>query len=152
MIKCFSNYIPFFKIPNILNREEIDVVNEEIVNDDDFEEYDTEIETFDNIEELRLPQEHEDNSIIILHDLNQKETDDPRVQAKFKRSRHNNLSIFIKNQDFYELSKETIRCNGNMYHLFKPNNFRDVQKPYQDKASMDMTLNEYKNLTSFCWN
>ena len=23
---------------------------------------------------------------------------------------------------------------------------------YQDKKSMDMTLNEFKNLTSICWN
>ena len=28
---------------------------------------------------------------------------DPRVQAMFKRSRHNNLSIFIISQDYYEL-------------------------------------------------
>ena len=30
---------------------------------------------------------------------------DPRVQAMFKRSRHNNLSIFIISQDYYELPK-----------------------------------------------
>ena len=52
--------------------------------------------------------------------------DDHRVQAMFKRSRHNNLSIFIISQDYYELSKKTIRCNGNVFHIFKPNNFRDV--------------------------
>ena len=78
--------------------------------------------------------------------------DDPRVQAMFKRSRHNNLSIFIISKDYYELSKKTIRCNGNVYHIFKPNNFRDFQNLYQDKASMDMTLNEFKYLTSTCWN
>ena len=70
--------------------------------------------------------------------------DDPRVQTLFKRSRHKNLSIFIISQDYYELSKKTIRCNGNIYHILKPNNFRDVINLYQDKASMDMTLNEYK--------
>ena len=69
----------------------------------------------------------------------------------FKRSRHNHLSIFIISQDYYELSKKTIRCNGNIYHIFKPNNFRDVQNLYQEKASMDMTLNEFKNLTIICW-
>ena len=35
--------------------------------------------------------------------------------------------------------------------MFKPNNYRDVQNLYQDKASMDMTLNEFKTLTSTCW-
>ena len=78
--------------------------------------------------------------------------DDPRDQAMFKRSRHKLLSIFILSQDYYELSKKTIHCNGNIYHIFKPNNFRDVQNLYQDKASMDMTLNEFKYFTSTCWN
>ena len=91
------------------------------------------------MEDLKIPQEYENNSIINLDDLNQKEIDDPRVQAMFKRSRHNNLSIFIISQDYNELSKKTIRCNGNIYHKFKPNNFRDVPNLYQDKASMDVT-------------
>ena len=51
---------------------------------------------------------------------------DPRVQAKFKRSRHKNLSIFIIGQYYYELPKKTIIANGNIYHIFKPNNFLDV--------------------------
>ena len=152
LIKCFSNYIPFHIIPHNLNEEDIDVVIEEIVNNKDFQKSDTEIETFDNIDELKFPQEYENNSIIILDDLNQKEMDDPRVQATFKRSRRNNLSIFIISQDYYELSKKTIRCNGNIFHIFKPNNFRDVLNLYQDKSSMDMTLNEFKLLTSTCWN
>ena len=36
--------------------------------------------------------------------------------------------------------------------FFKPNNFLDVRIIYQDKASMDMTLDEFKYLTSTCWN
>ena len=78
--------------------------------------------------------------------------DDPRVQAMFKRSRHKNLSSFIISQDYSELSKKTIRCNCNIFHIFKANNFRDVLNLYQDKISMDMTLNEFKLLTCTCWN
>ena len=151
-MKCFTNYIPINIIPNNLNEADIDIVIDEIVNNKDFEKSNTDIETFNNIEELKFPQEYEKNSIIIFDDLNQKEMDDPRVQAMFKRSRHNNLSIFIISQDYYELSKKTIRCNGNIFHVFKPNNFRDVLNLYQDKSSMDMTLNEFKLLTSTCWN
>ena len=77
---------------------------------------------------------------------------DPRVPAMFKRSRHNNLSIFIISQDYYELPKRTIGANGNIYHIFKPNSFLDVRKICQDKTSMDMTLDECKYLTSTCWN
>ena len=101
---------------------------------------------------MKFPQEYENNSIIILDDLNEKEINNEKIQAMFKRGRHNNLSIFIISQDCYELPKRTIRANGNIYHIFKPNNFRDVQNLYQDKASMDMTLNEFKLLTSTCWN
>ena len=152
LIKCFSDYIQIHIIPNILNEEDIDVVIEEVANKKVFQKSDCEIETFDEIEDIKFPKDYENNSIIILDDLNQKVLDDPRGQAMFERSRHTNLSIFIISQDYYELSKKTIRCNGNIYHIFKPNNFRDVQNLYQDKASTDMTLNEFKLLTSTCWN
>ena len=152
LIKCFSNYIPINIIPNILNEEDIDIVIEEIVNNKDFEKSDCEIETFDNIEDLKFPQEYENNSIIILDDLNEKEINNEKIQAMFKRGRRNNSSIFIMSQDYYELPKRTIRCNGIVFHLFKPNNYLDVRNIYQDKASMDMTLDEFKYLTSSCWN
>ena len=83
LIKCFSNYIPIHIIPNFLNEADIDIVIEEIVNNEDFEKSDTEIQTYESIEELKFPQEYENISIINLDDLNQKEMDDPRVQAMF---------------------------------------------------------------------
>ena len=120
LIKCFSKYIPIQKLPNILNEEDIDLVIEETVNNKHFEKSDTEIETYESMEELKNPQEYDDGGIIILDDLNEKEMNDPQVQALFKRSRHKNLSIFIISQDYYELLKRTIRANGNIYHIFKP--------------------------------
>ena len=45
----------------------------------------------------------------------------------------------------------TIRANSNVYHIFKPNSFTAVQNLYQDKASMDLTLNESKLLTFTFW-
>ena len=152
LIKCFSNYIPINIIPNMLNEVDIDIAIEEIVDNKDFEKSDTEIETYESIEEIKYPQDYEDGSNIILDDLNGKEMNDPRVQAMFKRSRHSNLSIFIISQDYCELPKRTIRANSNIYHIFKLNNFRDVQNLYQDKASMDMNLNEFIYLSSTCWN
>ena len=77
---------------------------------------------------------------------------DPRVQATFKRSRHNDLTIFLISQDYYELPKKTIRARENVYHIFKPNNFLDFRNFYQDKASMDRTSDEFEYLTSTCWN
>ena len=152
LIICFSDYIPINIIPNILNEENIDIVIDELVNNKDFEKSDIEIETYESIEELNFSQEFEDGGIIILDDLNEKEMNVPRVQAMFKRGRHNNLSIFVISQDYHELPKKTIRAYGNIYHIFKPNNFRDVQNLYQDKASMNLTPNEFKIITSTCWN
>ena len=62
------------------------------------------------------------------------------------------IYLFKISQDYYELPKRTIRANDNIYQIFKPNNFGEVQNVYQDKASMDMSLNEFKYLTSTCWN
>ena len=152
LIECFSNYIPINIIPNILNKEDLDIVIDEIVNNKDFEKSNIEIETFDKIEKLRYPQEYENNSIIILDDLNEKEINNDKTQAMFKRGRHSFVSIFIISQDYYELPKRTIRANGNIFHLFKTNNYLDVRNIYQDKASMDMTLDEFKSLSSICWN
>ena len=44
---------------------------------------------------------------------------DPRAQAMFKRSIHNILSNFLISQDYYNLSKKSLRCNGSIYHIFK---------------------------------
>ena len=73
LIKCFSNYVRIHKIPIVLNENDIDIVIDEIVKNEDFEKSDTEIETYESIEELKSPQEYENNSIIILNDLYQKE-------------------------------------------------------------------------------
>ena len=152
VIKSFSNYIPIHINPKTLNEEDIDEVIEEIVLSKDFQKSKSAIETYESIEELNYPQDYEDGVIIIIDYLNEKEMNDPRVQAMFKISKHNKLSIFIFSQDYYELPNRTIRANGNIYHIFKPNKFRHLLKIYQDKSSMDMTLNEFRLLTSPCWN
>ena len=69
----------------------------------------------------------------------------------FERGRHKSLSIIKISQDYYELPKRTIQANGNNYHIFKSNNFLDDRNVYQDRASKDMTLDEFKYLTSSYW-
>ena len=150
-VECFSYYIPIHIIRNIFNGKDVDVVIDEICSDEDFQKSDIEINTHDSIEELKVPQQFEDGGSIILDYLNHKEMNDLRVQAVFKSSRHNNLSIFLISQDYYGLPRRTIRANGKTYHIFKPNGSGDVLNIYQDKNSMDMTLNEFKCLTSPCW-
>ena len=86
-----------------------------------------------------------------MDDLNEKEKKDPSVQAMFRQSRHNNLSISIISEDYYEMPNQTIRANGKIDHIFAPHTFRDLQNLFQDRASMDMTLKELKHLTWTCW-
>ena len=114
--KCYTNYITIHKVLKVLKEKDIDIVIDEIVNNKDIQKSDTEKETYKSIEELKFPQDFDDGRLIILDDLEKKEISDFRVQAMFKRSRNNNLSIFIIIQDYYELPKETIRANGNIYH------------------------------------
>ena len=87
---------------------------------------------------------------MVLDDLGEMEIIDQRVQALFKRVRQKIISILLISQDYYELPKRTVPANANIYHIFKTNNFRDVQNLYQDKASMDMILNEFKHITKIC--
>ena len=47
----------------------------------------------------------------ILDDLNEKEMNDPRVQARIKRSRHNKLPILKISQDYNEFPKQNIQAN-----------------------------------------
>ena len=53
----FTNKIPIQIFPNLLNEEDKDLVIEEIVYKKDSEKFDTEIETYKNIEEIKVPQE-----------------------------------------------------------------------------------------------
>ena len=146
LIECFEQKIPPKSISKVLkNKKTIeDCLTDELS--------DIEISVYENIDELKYPQDYQsDSTVIILDDLNENEMKDNRVQALFKRSRHNNISVFIISQDYYELPKRTIRANSNIFHLFKPNNYKDVQNLFQDKASMDMTIDEFKILCSICW-
>ena len=46
--------------------------------------------------------------VLFLDDFDKKENIDRRIRAKFKRSGHNYISIFIISQDYNELPEKTI--------------------------------------------
>ena len=149
LIECFEKKIPPKSIPKVLNNNKsID----DIISDEKFKPSEIHIFPYQNIDELKYPEEYEaESTAIIFDDLNQKEMEDSRVAAQFKRSPNKNISVFIISQDYYELPKRTIRENSNVFHLFRPNNSRNVQSLYQDKASMDMIIDEFKYLCNSCW-
>ena len=49
------------------------------------------------------------------------------------------------------MPKRSIRSNGNIYQIFQPKNFTDVQYLYQDKTSKNITINEIKFSISAGW-
>ena len=73
-----------------MNEEYLDSKIEEIVNYRNSEKSETDIETFKSIKELKDTDEQvSDQQIVInLDDINEKERNDPRAHAVFKRSRH----------------------------------------------------------------
>ena len=149
LIECFKQKAPPKSISKILkNKRTI----EACLADENFETSDIEISVHEKIDELKYPQKYEgESTVFILDDLNEREMNDDRIQALFKRSRHSNIFIFIISQDYYELPKRTIRANINIFHLFRTNNCKDLQILFQDKASMDMNIAEFKELCSMCW-
>ena len=102
MNECFSNYIPFHVISNIQNEKVTDILIDEIINIKNFLKSDTEKRPNESIEELEYPQDYDDGDESISDDLDENEMNNPRVQAIFKRYRHNNLSILILSHDYYE--------------------------------------------------
>ena len=88
-----------------------------------------EMESYESLAELKDPQDYIDGGNNIPDDINEKKLNDPRVQAMIERSGHNSSSSFVVSLDYYDHPKEAIGANSNIYKLFKPSNFRDVQNP-----------------------
>ena len=86
-------------------------------------------EIYSTTEKKEYSQEYNSDEpmVFILDDLNEKEINVPKNKARFKQSRHNNVSIIIINQDYYDFPGGTVRANTNIYHILNSNNFRDVQ-------------------------
>ena len=121
IIKCFNNFLPLNVIQNILKEQipldELDTTIEEIFNDEDFESSHIERESYDNIDELKDPQEYESDihTVIILDDLNKQQLQDPRVQMLFKTGRHNNLSIFVISHGFMSFLRTVLEKTQQLF-------------------------------------
>ena len=157
IIKCFNKFLPLNIIQNILREgiplDELEKTIEEIINDEDFESSHIECESYENIDELKNPQDYDLNihNVIILDDLNKQQLNDEKVQMLFKRGRHNNLSIFVITHGFYELPKDTIRENSSIIHHFITNNFANVESLHRQLSSTDMLIKEYKYFINTVW-
>ena len=68
------------------------------------------METLESIKYSKDPQNYNSDSPIvnILDDIDEKEINDPRVPALFKRSRHGSISIFI-------ISRTNTNCRSGLF-------------------------------------
>ena len=75
----------------------LDILIEEIFSHKDFENSQSEIQGIESIEELKCPQEDGSDfpSVKILDKSNRKNVNGLWDQARFKRTRHRKISIFI---------------------------------------------------------
>ena len=119
ILKRFSNFKQISMIQKNPEDGRLDFLIVETINDKNFEYSETEKGTNESIEELKFPQDFDlDFPIVkISDDLNGNEIYDLRIQARFKRSRHSNISVFIISQDYYELPKKRFGPAGtNIIH------------------------------------
>ena len=87
--KCSNNSVQTNIIQNSLNERGLDLLIEEIFNPENFAKSETEIETYESKEELRYPREYDSKfpNAGDIDILNEKQINDLRVYAFFKRPR-----------------------------------------------------------------
>ena len=68
----------------------------------------------------------------------------------FTGGRHNNIDIYYTSQGYFDLPKNTIRNNSNIYFLIKQS-LRDIKLLFHDIAGLDMKLEEWKELCRRPW-
>ena len=67
------------------------------------------------------------------------------INTSSTRGRHNNIDIYYISQNYFHLSKKTIRNNSNLIILFKQTLVVLILL-FQDIAGLDMNLQEWKQL------
>ena len=90
-----------------------------------------------------------DKNLIIFDDLVADRKQDKCVDY-YVRGRHNNINCFYLTQNYIEVDKHFIRQNTNFICLFEQdeNNLKNV---YNEHASRDMPLSEFKQFCKTCW-
>ena len=91
------------------------------------------------------------HNVIIFDDINKQQLNDEKTLMLFKRSCHNNLSIFVITHGFYELPEDTIRENSSIIHHFMTNNYAKIECIHRQLASTDMVIREFKRFCNIVW-
>lgn len=73
------------------------------------------------------------------------------IRSYFSMGRHSSVDCFYLCQTYSRIPKQLIRDNANLLILFRQDqsNLRHV---YEEHVNTDMTLTEFKEMCSLCWN
>ena len=89
-----------------------------------------------------------DKNLMIFDDLLLEKQN--KCEDYYVRGRHSNVDCFYLAQNYFKLPRQTIRENSNFICLFKQD-LRNVREIYQDHASDDMTLEDFRKFLHECW-
>ena len=89
-----------------------------------------------------------DKNLMIFDDLLLEKQN--KCEDYYVRGRHSNVDCFYLAQNYFKLPRQTIRENSNFICLFKQD-LRNVREIYQDKASDDMMLEDFRKFLHECW-
>lgn len=89
-----------------------------------------------------------DKNLIIFDDVMLQKQN--AIEQYYIRGRHNNVDCFYLSQNYFKPPRQTVRENANLIILF-PQDIKTVEHIYPDHASLDMSLQEFRNLCKKAW-
>lgn len=105
--------------------------------------------TYDNSEDVPRPEDAKRNSIMIFDDVACDSQN--RMRAYFSMGRHKDVDCFYLAQSYTRIPKHLLRDNANMIILFKQDDL-NLKHVYDEHINSDMSITQFKNLCTSCWN
>ena len=137
IIKYFKNFSPKNVNQSIITEKNLNRLIEEIVDHEKFSKLKIKVEAHESKNELKYRQDyHSDHPLVISLDvLNEKNW----VFPDFKHFLNVITNLLLHPVKVLKNFRENDETNGNEFHIFESNLFRDVPNLYQDEAAMDVT-------------
>lgn len=104
---------------------------------------------FSEHEEVILPSEARQNSIIVFDDVACEKQDN--IRAFFCMGRHGHVDSFYLCQSYARIPKHLVRDNVNLLVLFRQDE-KNLKHVYDDHVNTDMSYTQFRELCAACWN
>jgi hypothetical protein len=112
---------------------------------------DIECSFFENANDVPDPSslDREKKNLMIFDDLQLEKQS--KCETYYIRGRHSNVDCFYLAQNYFKIPRQTIRENANFICLFSQD-LKNVNHIYDDHASTDMSIEEFRKLCTEAWN